>query len=100
MWSIQAFLKLSLPISEVMRTTFPLPSLGPELRNIAENLYHGTGVNLLRGFPIQKYDKEAQVIIFLGLNSWIGDQRLGQGTGRGLVHIKVGSILAKRESCC
>jgi hypothetical protein len=76
-------------VSEVTRATFALPNFGPALRDISKNLYRGTGVNLLRGFPIQNYNKEHQVIIFLGLNSWIGDERLSQGTGRGLVHIKV-----------
>jgi hypothetical protein len=59
------------------------------MREISNNLYKGTGVNLLLSFPIQNYNKEHQVIVFLGLNSWIGDERLSQGTGRGLVHIKI-----------
>ncbi|KAF4626885.1 hypothetical protein G7Y89_g11270 [Cudoniella acicularis] len=79
--ALKSFVKLSLPVSEVTRSTFPLPTLGPALRQLSENIYNGTGVNLLRGFPIQNYSKEHQATIFLGLNSWIGDQRLSQGTG-------------------
>lgn len=85
----KSFKKLSIPIAEITRENFPLPRLGPTLRDISRNIYEGTGVNLLRGFPIQNYAKEEQIIIFLGLNSWVGDQRLNQGTGRGICHIKV-----------
>ncbi|TVY50738.1 Taurine hydroxylase-like protein SAT17 [Lachnellula cervina] len=84
----KTFQKLSLPLSAVEQSTFPLPQLGPTLRGIAKNLYQGTGLNLLRGFPIQKYDKEEQVIIFLGINAWVADTRLDQGIGRGICHIK------------
>ncbi|EXJ79036.1 hypothetical protein A1O3_08537 [Capronia epimyces CBS 606.96] len=85
---LKAFQKLSLPASAVAQSTFPLPKLGASLRAIGKNLYQGTGITLLRGFPIQKYNREEQVLIFLGLNSWVADTRLDQGIGRGICHIK------------
>jgi hypothetical protein len=86
---LQSFEALSLPLSRIDRTTFPLPKLGGSLRDISKNIYDGTGLGLLRGFPIQNYGKRDQIVIFLGLSAWIGDQRLAQGIGRGLCHIKV-----------
>ncbi|GME63457.1 taurine catabolism dioxygenase family protein [Neofusicoccum parvum] len=82
------FKSLSIPLSELARNHFPLPSLGQVLRNISHNIYHGTGINLLRGIPVEKYEKDELVIVCLGLNSWVGDQRLPQGIRRGLCHIK------------
>ncbi|TVY26050.1 Taurine hydroxylase-like protein, partial [Lachnellula hyalina] len=84
----KSFQKLALPLSAIEQSNFPLPQLGPTLRGIAKNLYQGTGLNLLRGFPIQKYEKEEQIIIFLGINAWVADTRLDQGIGRGICHIK------------
>ncbi|TVY35889.1 Taurine hydroxylase-like protein [Lachnellula occidentalis] len=84
----KSFQRLLLPLSAIKQSNFPLPQLGPTLRGIAKNLYQGTGLNLLRGFPIQKYDKEEQIIIFLGINAWVADTRLDQGIGRGICHIK------------
>jgi hypothetical protein len=80
---------LKKPIAELQRADFPLPTLGPVLRRLAENIYNGTGVQILRGFPIQDYNKEDRVLVFLGINSWIGDRRLDQGARKGIVHIKV-----------
>lgn len=86
---IQAWKRLSLSLPSLSRSTFQLPRLGPVLRQLADNIYNGIGVQILRGIPIQRYDKEDQLAIFLGINAWIGDQRLDQGAGRGLCHIKV-----------
>lgn len=87
----QSFQSLSpaQPLSEIKQSNFPLPKLGPVLRGISKNLYQGTGLNLVRGFPIKNYDREQQIMIFLGLNAWVADTRLDQGIGRGIVHIKV-----------
>lgn len=77
---------------------FPLPNLGPVLRQLANNIYNGVGVQILRGFPITKYSKPDQNIAFLGINAWIGDQRLNQGASRGLCHIKVRSQLSRKRN--
>ncbi|KAM0330682.1 hypothetical protein ACHAQA_003634 [Verticillium albo-atrum] len=79
---------LQKPIADLRRADFPLPTLGPVLRRLAVNIYDGLGVQVLRGFPVQAYDKKDQVLVFLGVNSWIADQRLDQGAKRGIVHIK------------
>jgi hypothetical protein len=84
----QTWKKLSLPLPEITRDNFVLPKFGPILREMAENIYNGVGVQILRGFPVEKYDKQDQLIAFLGINAWIGDQRLNQGARRGLCHIK------------
>lgn len=60
-------------------STFILPTLGPRLEAIAQNLHKGTGFSLLRGFNTQNYTDEDNLIIFLGLGSHIGSQR---GTSR------------------
>ncbi|CAH0044607.1 unnamed protein product [Clonostachys solani] len=86
--AIKAWRQLKIPVSSIDRSNFRLPTVGPILRQLSDNIYNGVGVQILRGFPIQRYDKEEQVIAFLGINSWIGDRRLNQGAGRGVCHIK------------
>ncbi|KAI8305329.1 hypothetical protein K4K61_005391 [Colletotrichum sp. SAR11_59] len=58
------------------------------LRGISNEIYNGIGVQILRGFPVQKYDKTDQIIAFLGINAWVGDLRLNQGADRAICHIK------------
>ncbi|KAH8649149.1 taurine catabolism dioxygenase family protein [Xylariales sp. PMI_506] len=86
--AIKQWKTLGRSLSEITRQDFPLPNLGSTLRKLAENIYNGTGVQILRGFPIQKYEKEDQLIAFTGVNAWIGDERLNQGANRGICHIK------------
>ncbi|KAJ5899908.1 hypothetical protein N7495_004652 [Penicillium taxi] len=85
--AIKEWKKLALPLSSISRANFALPTAGPTLRQISQDIYKGIGIQLLRGFPILKYTKEDQVIAFLGINVWIG-RRLNQGAERGLCHIK------------
>lgn len=87
--AIISWKKLSIPQIELSRANFHLPNLGPALRQIANNIYNGTGFQILRGFPVADYSKEDQMIAFLGINAWIGDQKLNQGADRAVCHIKV-----------
>ncbi|KAF1809132.1 taurine catabolism dioxygenase family protein [Eremomyces bilateralis CBS 781.70] len=86
--AIKAWKQLSIPQIELSRSNFPLPTLGPVLRQLANNIYNGTGLQILRGFPIAQYSTEDQMIAFLGINAWIGDQKLNQGAQRAVCHIK------------
>lgn len=60
---------------EVDATTFILPNLGPRLEAIAQTLHEGTGFALLRGLNTEDYTDEDNLIIFLGIGSYIGSQR-------------------------
>ncbi|KAJ0274657.1 hypothetical protein CBS470a_011668 [Colletotrichum nupharicola] len=59
------------------------------LRGISNEIYNSIGVQILRGFPVQKYNKTDQIIAFLGINAWVGDRRLNQGADRAICHIKM-----------
>ncbi|KAF3801463.1 hypothetical protein GCG54_00014677 [Colletotrichum gloeosporioides] len=86
--AIKNWKKQSVPLSNISQANFPLPVLGPMLRGVSDKIYNGIGVQILRGFPVQKYDKTDQIIAFLGINAWVGDRRLNQGADRAICHIK------------
>ncbi len=48
------------------RDTFPLPSLGPVLWNLAQELYSGRGFFVIRTIPIDKYSKTELAIVYTG----------------------------------
>lgn len=73
--ALEAFKALKRNAYEVDATTFPLPTLGPRLKEIAKNLHEGTEFSLLRGFNTDDYSDEDNMIIFLGLGSYIGSER-------------------------
>jgi hypothetical protein len=52
--------------------TFPLPTLGPRLAALREELVWGRGFHLLRGLPIERHGVAAAARMYMGLGSWIG----------------------------
>jgi hypothetical protein len=57
---------LDKPLGFIARETFPLPTLSPELRNLAEVLYNGRGFFVLREIPIDKYSRRELAIVYAG----------------------------------
>ncbi|KAI1330182.1 hypothetical protein F5Y16DRAFT_396747 [Xylariaceae sp. FL0255] len=86
--ALQDFLQLELHGDEVARENFVLPKLGQRLGECAERLHRGQGVSIIRGLDPSRYSEEDNVIIFLGLASYIGGQRGVQNSKRDmLTHI-------------
>jgi len=74
------FAGLNKPLGHVNRSTFPLPELGPILRQHAQALQAGRGFFVLRGLLVNKYTREENIIIYAGVSSYIGSIRGRQGS--------------------
>ncbi|KAI0974524.1 hypothetical protein F4678DRAFT_470516 [Xylaria arbuscula] len=72
----------------VNQDNFRLPSLGPKLRVLSEDIYNGRGFHIVRGLDPSDYSVEDLAIIRLGVQAYIADQ-CGRQDHRGnmLVHI-------------
>lgn len=68
-------LDLELYGSEVTPDTFPLPTLGPKLQQVAVDIHTGRGFGVVRGIEPDDFSPEENVIIFLGISSYIGARR-------------------------
>ncbi|KAI1437406.1 hypothetical protein GGR50DRAFT_70423 [Xylaria sp. CBS 124048] len=79
---------LELDGSDVDSENFPLPALGPRLRACATEIHRGSGLCIVRGLTPGSHSPEDNVVIFLGLASYIGGQR-GVQTSKGamLTHV-------------
>lgn len=73
---------------EISPETFKLARLGPQLKDILEELLNGRGFILIRGFPVQQYTVEQCAIAFLGLGSYIGSFRSQNAKGHLLGHVR------------
>ena len=51
---------------------FPLPTLGPKLLAMRDELRFGRGFVLLRGLPRERYSTDDMARIYVGLGSWFG----------------------------
>ncbi|OCK79232.1 Clavaminate synthase-like protein [Lepidopterella palustris CBS 459.81] len=74
---------------EVSRETFPLPNLQKKLQGVARNLHLGFGFNVIRGLEPQRYTPLDNVIIYLGITSYIAEHRGVQDSGGSMIiHVK------------
>lgn len=80
-------LETKMPLSEVGRGDFLLPTLSKKLQRIASELLHGRGFALLRGLPIETYDPEQVATIFWGLGTHLGNPVVQNAAGHLLGHV-------------
>jgi hypothetical protein len=59
-------------VLDITREHFPLPTLGPELARITDDLINGRGVVLIRGVPVERYGKARASSIYWGIGAHIG----------------------------
>lgn len=65
----------STTLNEISATTFPLPILGPKLRNFSDEIYFGRGAAALRGLRPDKYCPFDSTVIFAGISSHVAAER-------------------------
>ncbi|KAJ3514730.1 hypothetical protein NLJ89_g2199 [Agrocybe chaxingu] len=70
-------------------STFPLPTLGPILKDLSHELHNGRGFFVVKTIPIDAYTREENTIIYAGVSSYVGSLRGVQDKGVSVVgHIK------------
>jgi hypothetical protein len=76
-----------LGILDIARERFPLPTLGPVLGEIREELLNGCGFALLRGFPVTRCSMEDAAMAFYGIGTHIGRAVSQNARGHVLGHV-------------
>lgn len=69
------FIGLKLEIHALNTETFPLPSLHTVFRTASDNIHNGYGFTLVRGIPVDKYNIEENMMIYVGISSHIASVR-------------------------
>jgi len=75
------------PLIDVGRDDFPLPTLGPQLLALRDDLLDGRGFTVLRGLPVDRYDRRQATTIFWGVGAWIGRPRSQNANGHLMGHV-------------
>lgn len=86
--AVRAFQSAGHALATITPTQFPLPKLGPLLRDALQELLEGRGFVLLRGLEVERYPREAQAVAFMGLGSHLGLPRSQNAKGHLLGHVK------------
>ncbi|KAI0385428.1 Clavaminate synthase-like protein [Hypomontagnella monticulosa] len=87
--ALHDFLDCGLDGDKVNPENFPLPTLGPLLRELAVELHEGKGFFVIRGLNTRLYSDEDSLIVFLGISSYIGNLRgkqIDDGSMLGHIH--------------
>lgn len=66
----------------------PLPTLGPRLRQLLEEVLNGRGFVLIRGLPIDRWSRREAAIAFLVIGVHLGRLRMQNAAGHLLGHVK------------
>ena len=76
------------PIAQINSSNFILPTIGPKLIALRDELLHGRGFALLRGLPTPSYSEREAIVIFYGIGSYIGNARSQNAMGHVLGHVR------------
>lgn len=66
---------MNVSLASITKETFPLPNLASRLEELALNLHEGSGFAVLRGLDTKELSAEDNMLIYLGICSWVGSQR-------------------------
>ncbi len=75
-------------IPSIRQEDFPLPTLGPRLRRILDEILNGRGFVLLRRLPVEKWSRRKIATAYFGLGSHLGNTCLQNAHGHVLGHVK------------
>jgi hypothetical protein len=67
---------------------FPLPTLGPRLHHLLDQVLNGRGFVLIRDLPVQRWTKREAAITFLGIGTHLGNLRMQNAGGHLLGHVR------------
>lgn len=78
----------AIDIPSIRRQDFPLPTLGPRLRRILDEVLNGRGFALLRRLPVERWSRRQAATAFFGLGTHLGNARSQNAQGHVLGHVK------------
>lgn len=76
-----------LGILDIGRADFPLPTLGPRLDELREQLLEGIGFVQMRGFPIRRLDRLTAATAYWGIGTYLGRALPQNAQGHMLGHV-------------
>ncbi|EAA33368.2 Clavaminate synthase-like protein [Neurospora crassa] len=83
------FKTLDLGPDDVSKNNFPLLNLGPKLEEVSDIIHNGRGFVVLRGLNPDKYSSTDNILLYLGVTSYIAETRGMQDfDGRMILHIQ------------
>src|SRR3546814_3374568 len=86
-----------LGIADSGQSDFPLPTFGPELLAIRDEIVNGRGFVLIRGIPVERYTVAEAAAIYYGIGTWLGNARSQNAKGHVLGHVRDLGLSAEKD---
>jgi hypothetical protein len=77
-----------LHLTSISSDDFPLPTLGPRLQQLLNDVLVGRGFVLIKALPVERWTKREAAIAFLGIGAHLGSLRMQNADGHLLGHVK------------
>jgi len=74
-------------MGDISPATFRLPNLSKGIAGLLDQVLHGRGFVMLRGFPVAKYTTAESAVAYLGIGSHFGSFRSQNAKGHLLGHV-------------
>src|SRR5262245_52858346 len=78
----------SFDIASIRQIDFPLPTVGPRLRQILDDVLNGRGFVLVRRLPVERWTLRQSATGFFGIGPHLGSARLQNAQGHVLGHVR------------
>jgi len=75
-------------IIDIGLAEFPLPTLGPKLFALRDEVLFGRGFVLMRGVPVERYDMRQAAMVYWGVGIHLGKPRSQNAKGHLLGHVR------------
>jgi hypothetical protein len=75
-------------IAAITRADFPLPTLGPALERLRDDVLNGRGFVLVRGLPVEGRQIEESAAAYWGIGTYFGSARSQNAKGHVLGHVR------------
>lgn len=85
---IRSGIDIESALHKVTKEQFPLPTLGPVLEGIREEVRAGRGFALVRNFPVDRYTRKQTIVGYWGLGLYWGKASSNNKAGHMIGHIK------------
>lgn len=77
-----------LDIADIRRADFPLPTLGPRLDGLRDELLNGRGFVLIHGLPVEGRSIAESAAAYWGIGTYLGNARSQNAKGHLLGHVR------------
>jgi len=78
----------SFDLTSITTDDFSLPTLGPRLQKLLDEVLNGRGFVLVRTLPIRRWTRRQAVLAFLGIGVHLGRLRMQNADGHLLGHVR------------